>query len=111
MVTFFFSSRRRHTRFKCDWSSDVCSSDLCPRAVADFEPDPRQRGDRLAAQGPVEEQIGRASGRERVEISVVAVSLKKKLRRGLAIDSTVDIFTFYVPHRHAYGEQWLKFMR
>src|SRR5260370_27360173 len=28
---FFFSSRRRHTRFKCDWSSDVCSSDLCPR--------------------------------------------------------------------------------
>src|SRR5260370_16456272 len=28
MNFFFFSSRRRHTRFKCDWSSDVCSSDL-----------------------------------------------------------------------------------
>src|SRR2546430_5781742 len=28
---FFFSSRRRHTRFDCDWSSDVCSSDLDPR--------------------------------------------------------------------------------
>src|SRR2546427_8505172 len=27
---FFFSSRRRHTRFDCDWSSDVCSSDLSP---------------------------------------------------------------------------------
>src|SRR2546430_12093666 len=27
-VYFFFSSRRRHTRFDCDWSSDVCSSDL-----------------------------------------------------------------------------------
>src|SRR2546430_5696078 len=27
---FFFSSRRRHTRFDCDWSSDVCSSDLGP---------------------------------------------------------------------------------
>src|SRR6478736_7849486 len=27
-VFFFFSSRRRHTRFDCDWSSDVCSSDL-----------------------------------------------------------------------------------
>src|SRR5438067_7743995 len=26
---FFFSSRRRHTRSKRDWSSDVCSSDLC----------------------------------------------------------------------------------
>src|SRR5260370_2478940 len=32
---FFFSSRRRHTRFKCDWSSDVCSSDLpLPPATA-----------------------------------------------------------------------------
>src|SRR5882762_232138 len=30
MFFFFFSSRRRHTRFKCDWSSDVCSSDLIP---------------------------------------------------------------------------------
>src|SRR6266478_1917131 len=28
---FFFSSRRRHTRFDCDWSSDVCSSDLIAR--------------------------------------------------------------------------------
>src|SRR5256886_6523843 len=28
---FFFSSRRRHTRFDCDWSSDVCSSDLASR--------------------------------------------------------------------------------
>src|SRR5699024_12023221 len=27
---FFFSSRRRHTRSKRDWSSDVCSSDLSP---------------------------------------------------------------------------------
>src|SRR5690606_39809022 len=27
---FFFSSRRRHTRFSRDWSSDVCSSDLIP---------------------------------------------------------------------------------
>src|SRR4051812_49947420 len=28
LVYFFFSSRRRHTRLTCDWSSDVCSSDL-----------------------------------------------------------------------------------
>src|SRR5690606_40114691 len=35
---FFFSSRRRHTRFSRDWSSDVCSSDLLPafRPAADF---------------------------------------------------------------------------
>src|SRR5256886_13299215 len=32
---FFFSSRRRHPRFDCDWSSDVCSSDLlaCTEAL------------------------------------------------------------------------------
>src|SRR5690606_40769544 len=28
VLHFFFSSRRRHTRFSRDWSSDVCSSDL-----------------------------------------------------------------------------------
>src|SRR5699024_11712570 len=32
MFIFFFSSRRRHTRSKRDWSSDVCSSDLLSRA-------------------------------------------------------------------------------
>src|SRR5438270_13752563 len=30
---FFFSGRRRHTRFYCDWSSDVCSSDVGPERV------------------------------------------------------------------------------
>src|SRR3712207_6943516 len=33
MFLFFFSSRRRHTRYWRDWSSDVCSSDLPPRLV------------------------------------------------------------------------------
>src|SRR5260221_5120611 len=32
---FFFSSRRRHTRSLCDWSSDVCSSDLGDLSLAD----------------------------------------------------------------------------
>src|SRR2546430_2989081 len=35
---FFFSSRRRHTRFDCDWSSDVCSSDLT--GLAPHRPSP-----------------------------------------------------------------------
>src|SRR6266508_5753982 len=69
---FFFSSRRRHTRWPRDWSSDVCSSDLPPL----------YRGSLQAVFGLVAgtraAQIGRASCRERVEISVVAVSLKKK---------------------------------
>src|SRR5260221_485291 len=37
VLFFFFSSRRRHTRSLCDWSSDVCSSDL-PVFEADFLP-------------------------------------------------------------------------
>src|SRR5690625_7643214 len=35
VVFFFFSSRRRHTRWPRDWSSDVCSSDLPRRAQPD----------------------------------------------------------------------------
>src|SRR5690606_32173477 len=43
---FFFSSRRRHTRFSRDWSSDVCSSDLelsgsCPAVVPTVVPQRR----------------------------------------------------------------------
>src|SRR5438876_7263630 len=95
---FFFSSRRRHTRWTGDWSSDVCSSDL----------DPASRLPVVGASGAVAavlgayavtfpkaavrtliflgieilgkyaryaaaRQIGRASCRERVWISVVAV--------------------------------------
>src|SRR5258707_566629 len=38
------------------------------------------------------------------EMDAVGALRLSPLRRGLAIDSTVDIFTFYVPHRHVYGE-------
>src|SRR5690606_40951581 len=34
---FFFSSRRRHTRFSRDWSSDVCSSDLTDTVLEGVE--------------------------------------------------------------------------
>src|SRR5437762_12577284 len=86
-VIFFFSSRRRHTRYIGDWSSDVCSSDLGRggraaggvgdghRVVAGGR---RRDGLRGGAGGPEirrgagrrqRDQIGRASCRERVEIS------------------------------------------
>src|SRR6266481_5544221 len=35
-IFFFFSSRRRHTRWNCDWSSDVCSSDLQGEPLPEF---------------------------------------------------------------------------
>src|SRR5258705_3311002 len=38
-VVFFFSSRRRHTRCLSDWSSDVCSSDLCSALIQPVTPE------------------------------------------------------------------------
>src|SRR6266568_7861320 len=63
---FFFSSRRRHTRWNCDWSSDVCSSDLVPDAGEDalvHDPDlhgQARAAERLAERGgidPLRERI------------------------------------------------------
>src|SRR6202012_6187075 len=72
-----FSSRRRHTNSLCDWSSDVCSADLgAPRRRHGGR---RPRSARDAARG--RDEIGRASRRERGEISGGAGSLKKKRRR------------------------------
>src|SRR5260370_34763018 len=45
------------------------------------------------------------------EMDAVGPLRLSPLRRGLAIDSTVDIFTFYVAHRHGYGEQWINFVK
>src|SRR5438477_11073589 len=42
-VSFFFSSRSRHTRLTCDWSSDVCSSDLARGRGAPLDRDPTAR--------------------------------------------------------------------
>src|SRR6185369_17482566 len=45
------------------------------------------------------------------EIDAVVALRLSPLRRGLVIDSTVDIFTFYVPHRHVYGEEGVTFVQ
>src|SRR6266480_1424255 len=47
---FFFSSRRRHTRLTCDWSSDVCSSDLALRRRHRAQREQPERG--LGAREP-----------------------------------------------------------
>src|SRR5205085_4107518 len=89
---FFFSSRRRHTRFDCDWSSDVCSSDLGQRSAGlllvlahrssgkpifialrtiSIVSAARSRALRLPSRRTSQTiEIGRASCRERVEIPV-----------------------------------------
>src|SRR5690242_21908789 len=91
---FFFSSRRRHTRLTCDWSSDVCSSDLLDRpdsplrtgnvAVRAIERPPVGFRPPIAAGlagGRWVKEIGRASCRERVEIWAGAGVVEKKKRR------------------------------
>src|SRR5690606_40524512 len=47
LVLFFFSSRRRHTRFSRDWSSDVCSSDLELASIYLIDGFPPMEGDLL----------------------------------------------------------------
>src|SRR3712207_7144078 len=49
---FFFSSRRRHTRYWRDWSSDVCSSDLAALAQLDLGTDEAERTDGDAGSEP-----------------------------------------------------------
>src|SRR2546430_13101430 len=56
ILLFFFSSRRRHTRFDCDWSSDVCSSDLekvaqAVKAVASIPGITQEQADVLVHRG------------------------------------------------------------
>src|SRR6266513_5807191 len=75
-VDVSWSSRRRHTRSKRDWSSDVCSSDLSASRTSVGQPARDHRSHRPDRGGGG--KIGRASCRERVYISVVGGSLKKK---------------------------------
>src|SRR5690606_40247167 len=66
---FFFSSRRRHTRFSRDWSSDVCSSDLPHGMYQDrYRRPPEPTRDAVASFAP-------------------AVILRRRSQRGL-----VDVF-------------------
>src|SRR5437867_7542134 len=97
---FFFSSRRRHTRSYGDWSSDVCSSDLIETIIhnrlnrhhtsvpslSPFQSAYRKFHSAETALLRIYNdllvsisQIGRASCRERVYMSDVAVSVKEKI--------------------------------
>src|SRR5437764_15332930 len=72
MFRYFFSSRRRHTRYIGDWSSDVCSSDLAADAARGPGDEYYFSGERRAGRAARPllrrclHQIGRASCRERV---------------------------------------------
>src|SRR5690625_7806772 len=82
---FFFSSRRRHTRWPRDWSSDVCSSDLT--VIGWPAPNKQNTGAIHGAAIGTEEitatkqQIGRASCRERAESAARGGSIETKKER------------------------------
>src|SRR5690606_3332902 len=61
ILIFFFSSRRRHTRFSRDWSSDVCSSDL-------RRPTPTARGSRSAQASRAQSFPGALLGGNRISV-------------------------------------------
>src|SRR5699024_12293120 len=70
-VFFFFSSRRRHTRSKRDWSSDVCSSDLHRPAIL-ARPSPARLSRSRSAS---------ALGSPGIEASVAAEAVRSEERR------------------------------
>src|SRR5260370_24147367 len=81
MLCFFFSSRRRHTRFKCDWSSDVCSSDLAFHdEIVPVDITRKDRIDRACAA-----IMREARGTD------AALPMQDALERGLAVDAFVIV--------------------
>src|SRR6266568_7260167 len=58
ILFFFFSSRRRHTSWNCDWSSDVCSSDL-GGLIGDAPPHPveQQRQRHVVRRGELRHEL------------------------------------------------------
>src|SRR5690625_5836681 len=99
---FFFSSRRRHTRWPRDWSSDVCSSDLCDKAEGKYCPKASEkapikapkkqasatmrwffmnlltRSAYMSTATTIPAEIGRASCREKVDRSVIGEVLRRR---------------------------------
>src|SRR2546430_17493678 len=98
MCFFFFSSRRRHTRFDCDWSSDVCSSDLVRRNRSGRK---GERGSVIPRIVPtpiarLEPPTARATPR-RVAPEVVASTLPGPGRDRLAGDAVLAVTTGQQP--------------
>src|SRR5215203_4231848 len=90
-VLFFFSSRRRHTRYWRDWSSDVCSSDLPFHAF-----DVLVTGDQVSEPKPHPEPYLTAASRLAVEIAdCVAIEDSPP---GLASATAAGAVAIGVPH-------------
>src|SRR5260370_42535217 len=86
---FFFSSRRRHTRFKCDWSSDVCSSDLGRQlGLLVFGKDANDRDKRVGIFRVVAAVL---ISKRNNEIAVVVQRTLAKARRDVGFDPVYNL--------------------
>src|SRR5438034_9017293 len=74
IFVFFFSSRRRHTRSLCDWSSDVCSSDLWQKIRDSVEVKLYQHEGDLYV-------LAKSDGRQAKEIAMRRKRLARLLRK------------------------------
>src|SRR5471032_3436882 len=76
---FFFSSRRRHTRSLCDWSSDVCSSDLSGFDQHEGAPHgPGRRSDEQRGLGRSEEHTSELQSHHDLVCRLLLEKKKKK---------------------------------
>src|SRR5689334_23953063 len=81
---FFFSSRRRHTRWNCDWSSDVCSSDL-PSLGKNAEPaeriDPLIGLDRVGLHAGAADAVKAVAAGDEIAFDLVADAVLRSEER------------------------------
>src|SRR5256886_3589921 len=98
---FFFSSRRRHTRFDCDWSSDVCSSDL-PIQLFGHDPEVMREAAAIAAEHgadmidinmgcPVRKVVKTGAGASLLDEPDRAVALARAAHEGSGLPVTVKL--------------------
>src|SRR5689334_23577479 len=83
VFVFFFSSRRRHTRWNCDWSSDVCSSDLLHAGEVK-----RHRGGDVLARAVARARVSKLA---RIGTRIVEDFLERIERQIVARDERVGI--------------------
>src|SRR5699024_11810341 len=86
----FFSSRRRHTRSKRDWSSDVCSSDLMDLGVSSPQLDEAQRGFSFTHDGPLDMRMNNRTGQTAAQWLATA-----------SINDMKEVLHYYGEERHA----------
>src|SRR2546430_15639149 len=80
---FFFSSRRRHTRFDCDWSSDVCSSDLeLDEELGEYL--------KMSADEKMKQGISRKEALRAVRLERGSLEVSKEIVRSGGWESTVE---------------------